>query len=98
MGNRIRVTIPSTTAAEVRGLSRELREMQLPDLTANEVRDMRALLRRARKRMLASKVVPLRIAGGAELASAHASRHGIGEPTIDELFDELARRPGQIGR
>jgi hypothetical protein len=86
------VTNRSATAAELPGLRQDvrglLREMQLCDLTADELRDMRALLRRARKRMLAGKVVPLRVARAVKLTRTYA----LAEPTIDELYAELERR------
>jgi hypothetical protein len=72
--------------------------MQLSDLTADELRNVRAPLLRARKRILSNKVVPLRVASRSGLASIHAPGHGLIEPTIDELFAELERRAGDVGR
>lgn len=62
-------------------------ELELADLTVEELQAIRAPLMRARRRVLAGKVVPLRMARGS--APAYPP-----DPTVAELFAELDRHAG----
>ena len=92
------MTIPSATA-ELPDLRQDIRDLlrkvPLSDLTVDELRDMRAPLLRARKRVLAGKVVPLRTARRSQRSSAHPPWRGPVEPTVAELFAGLEHRDKQ---